>query len=70
MKKKIRFSDTPFGFEWGAADFSRCIHDSAKGWVIVLLKTPRHKEGIQLYITKTGKVRVFGSDGKEWLPKK
>jgi hypothetical protein len=62
------YAETKYGFQWGAADVSRCFSDDKKGWVTLLLKTPKHKNGIQIYVTKTGKVRVHGNDGKEWMP--
>ncbi|NLX97592.1 MAG: hypothetical protein GXY83_15600 [Rhodopirellula sp.] len=57
---------TQYGFDWGPVKVERCFSDDKKGWVTLLLKTKKHPHGIQIYITKTGKVRVFG-DG-EWLP--
>lgn len=57
---------TPFGFEWGAANLTRLCDDEKKGWVMLGLKTPRNE--IQIYVTKTGKIRVHDKDGNEWLP--
>jgi hypothetical protein len=54
---------TQYGFEFGSAAIERACSDDKKGWVLILLKTPR--DDIQLYVTKTGKVRVFGRGG-EW----
>jgi len=31
-----------------------------------MLKTPKHPNGLQIYVTKTGKVRIFGKG--EWSP--
>lgn len=58
---------TEFGFNWGAARIVRCCSDKKKGWVLLLLETPKHKESnaIQIYVTKTGKVRIYGARG-EW----
>lgn len=60
MKGKI----TEFGFEFGPAEIVRACSDEKKGWVIILLKTAKHPKGIQLYITKTGKVRVYSDKGE------
>ena len=61
----MRYAETKYGFSWGAADIERCFSDEKKGWVTVLLKTPKHPVGIQLFVTKTGKVRI-ASNGGEW----
>ncbi len=63
---KIRYEETKYGFNWGAAEIARCFADEKKGWVTLELKTPKHPNGLQIYVTKTGKVRVHSSDGKEW----
>ena len=53
----------------GSASITRGFSDSRKGWVTLLLETPKHSkhEGLQIYITRTGKVRIHGPNG-EWLP--
>ena len=61
------YKETPFGFEGGAASVERCFSDDAKGWVTLVVRTPKHTHGIQIYVTKTGKVRVSSQKG-EWLP--
>ena len=62
-----RYEETTFGFNWGAAEITRCFSDPEKGWVTLQLKTP--KEEIQIYVTKTGKVRIH-SNGGEWIKPK
>jgi hypothetical protein len=62
----IHYAETQFGFECGAAKVERCFYDDKKGWVTLLVKTP--KTELQIYVTKTGKVRVHDKRG-EWLPK-
>ena len=52
------YAETKYGFEWGAAKIERCFSDDKKGWVTMLLTTNRHPHGIQIYVTKTGKVRI------------
>ena len=58
------FEETKFGFRWQAAEIERAISD--KGWVIIKLKTPKYPYGIDLYVTATGKVRVFTPGVGEW----
>lgn len=58
----MHYKATDFGFEWGSARITRACSDEKKGWVVLLVKTP--KEDLQIYVTKTGKVRVFGPE--EW----
>lgn len=68
------YKETGYGFEWGAATIERCFSDSKKGWVTLQLKTPQHPNGIQIYVTKTGKVRIHGggklSPNGEWTKPK
>lgn len=59
------YKETPYGFEWGAAKVERCFSDSKKGWVTLLVKTPKIQ--LQIYVTKTGKVRVHDATW-EWKP--
>ena len=48
---------TSCGFNYGAAKISAVCSDEKKGWVIVDVTTP--KKSFQVYVTKTGKIRVF-----------
>jgi hypothetical protein len=41
------------------------VSDDKKGWVVVALKTAKHEEGISVYVTKTGKLRIFSGE-REW----
>jgi len=61
---------TEYGFEFGPAKVNRLLCDEKKGWVVLSIETPKYPAGreIQIYVTKTGKVRIF-SDG-EWTPPK
>lgn len=63
----IPYAETKYGFQYGAADISRAFSDEKKGWVVLILKTPKHPRGLQIYVTKTGKVRING-EGEEWKP--
>ena len=59
----IHFAETKFGFDYGAAQVTRCMSDEKKGWVVIRVQTP--KQDVQIYVTKTGKIRVHTA-GKEW----
>jgi len=52
----IHYAETKYGFDYGAAKVTRCCSGEKKGWIVLAVETPR--ERIQIYITKTGKVRV------------
>ena len=67
MTTKIHYSETQYGFDWGAAKITRCFSDSKKGWVTLLIETQKHT--IQIHVTKTGKVRISDATG-EWLKAK
>jgi hypothetical protein len=71
MNVHILYKETQYGFDWGAAKITRCFSDTKKGWVTLLLETPKHQGGnaLQIYVTKTGKVRI--SDARcEWTASK
>jgi hypothetical protein len=67
---KISGRTTEFGFEWGAAKVTRLFSDDRRGWVTVGLETPKLQghDALQIYVTRTGKVRIYGPTG-EWKPK-
>lgn len=71
MKNKsvITLRDIPCGFEYGSAKVTRLLANQEKGFVIVAVETPKYGPGnfMQIYVTKTGKVRVFDKGG-EWTP--
>ena len=58
--------DTQYGFEWGAVKIERGFSDEKEGWVALSLITPKYPY-MQIYVTKTGKVRIYDSHG-EWKP--
>ena len=60
------YRETRYGFEYGSAKITRLFSDDKKGWVTLEVKTP--KQEIQIYVTRTGKIRVHGKG--EWFPKK
>jgi hypothetical protein len=63
------FAKTKYGFHYGAAKLKRLFSDDKKGWVTLGLETPKYEgnKNIQIYVTKTGKVRIYDSRG-EWTP--
>ena len=65
--KNIHFKKTQYGFEWGNAKIKRVCDDSKRGWVILTVETNKYPTGIEIYVTRTGKVRIY-SNGKEWFP--
>lgn len=58
------YEETRYGFRYGPAEISRHISDDKKGWVLLGLKTPKFDgtDELQIYITKTGKVVIYGPD--------
>jgi hypothetical protein len=67
----IDYEETQYGFRYGPAEVSRCTSDEKKGWVVLFLETPKHDRfkgtDIQIYVTKTGSVRIMDRRG-EWKP--
>lgn len=63
----MNVKNTQYGFEWGPVNISRACSDEKKGWVTLLVETEKHPNGIQIYVTKSGKVRVY-SGAAEWTP--
>ena len=62
----IHYAETKYGFDYGSAKITRCFSDDKKGWVTILVETPKHKGGnaLQIFVTKTGKVRINGIEIK------
>jgi hypothetical protein len=67
VSSSIHYAETQYGFDWGSAKIWRCVSDKKKGWVVLFLETPKHQHGnqVQIYVTKTGKVRISDATG-EW----
>lgn len=61
----MRLEHTQYGFDWGPVQIERWCSDEKKGWVVMGIKTPKYKTGLQIYVTKTGKIRIYDG-GKEW----
>ena len=64
----IPYKEIEFGFIYGSIKFERCISDERNGWVVISAETKKHR--LQIYATKTGKIRIHDNNGNEWLPKK
>ncbi len=60
----MHFKKIKYGFEYGAAILTRLMSDEKKGWVIIGVKT--EKENLQIYITKTGKMRIHNTKQEEY----
>ena len=60
----MNYRETPYGFEYGNIDVSRCMSDDKDGWCALELKTD--KNDLVVYVTKTGKVRVIDQITGEW----
>ena len=59
---------TDYGFNCGSAKVTRCCSDPKEGWAIISVDTPRHtgNNALEIYVTKTGKVRIYDANG-EWV---
>ena len=63
----IKYEKTDYGFKYGSCEIERTCSDAKKGWVDITLTTPKFKQGIQIYVTKTGKVRFIDNENnQEW----
>lgn len=63
-QKSLHYKETQYGFEYGAATVNRVCSDDKKGWVVI--EVASKKQHVQVYVTKTGKIRVHSGDG-EWI---
>jgi hypothetical protein len=64
----IEYKELKYGFKYGAAKVTRLFSDEKKGWVTLGIETP--KSVIQVYVTKTGKIRIHSTGGGEWFESK
>ena len=62
----INYKELQYGFEYGSAKVTRLFSNDKKGTVTLEIKTA--KQTIQVYVTKTGKIRIHDSQG-EWTNK-
>jgi hypothetical protein len=54
----VKFEEIQYGFKWGDAEITRIFSDDKKGSVVIQVSTSK-KKNLQIYVTKTGKVRLF-----------
>lgn len=64
MTHKAEYQENAHGFTWGSATVTRLCQRN--GVVVLRLSTARLKCGLQIYVTRTGKVRISSDDG-EWF---
>ena len=56
----IYFEDTRYGFIYGGMTVERLCSDKREGWVVLGVATKKYpKWKLQIYVTKTGKVRIY-----------
>ena len=60
----MKLDFTQYGFQWGAAKVERHCSDEKLGWVYLGITTPKPKECLHIYVTKTGKTIVY-KNGRE-----
>ena len=67
--KGVHYEETKYGFEFGSAVIERTT-SFEDGRVVLSIKTPKtNRYGVQICVTKTGKIRVFSDSGKEMVVK-
>lgn len=50
---------TQYGFNYGSARVERSASDETKQWVYITVHTPKVGQHVSVYVTKTGKTRVY-----------
>jgi hypothetical protein len=58
----VHYKENEYGFEYGDMKVERLASDDEKGWVVLGVSSTKSK--LQIYVTKTGKIRVH-KDGVE-----
>ena len=58
----IAFELTRYGMKWGGVELTRLCSHYKLGWVVLEVKTK--KDSFQVYVTKTGKMRLYGKNGE------
>lgn len=56
----IHYLETKYGFEYGAVTVERSCSDDKAGWVCLQLLTK--KITLQVYVTKSGKIRISNAE--------
>lgn len=60
----IHYQETQYGFEYGSAKVNRLYSDEKTESVTIGIDS--QKSRVQVYVTKTGKIRVY-KDGNELI---
>ena len=55
----MKVEQIPYGFSYGPAQVERLMCDDAKGWVYIGVITAKAGQNVNIYVTKTGKTRVY-----------
>lgn len=63
---QVPFEHTAYGFKYGSAEVTR-IASHSTGWVMLEVRTP--KGYVQVYATKTGKLRIWANGPEVQVPK-
>lgn len=65
----MHYKETKYGFEYGDAKVTRMFSDEKKGWVTLGVESSKYSgnNALQIYVTKTGKIRIHSKEG-EWFP--
>ena len=70
LTKIVHFENTQYGFIYGGATVERLCSDVDKGWVVMSLVTKKYPANVlQIYVTKTGKIRIFVRNKELKIPK-
>ena len=67
----VMYDERAYGFQCGAALVERVGSCDRRGWVVLTLATPKHAgiDRLQIYVTKTGKIRISDARGEWKAPK-
>lgn len=61
----VKGEQTSYGFTWGNLEVDRLMSDDKDGWVCLGLSSDKRK--LELYVTKTGKMRLYEvKDGRKY----
>lgn len=55
----MNLKNTEYGFTYGPAFVQRLASDDKKGWAYIGVHSKRLCERVDVYVTKTGKTRVY-----------
>lgn len=55
----MKSENTQYGFTYGPAKVERAASAESKGWVYITIHTPKKDQQVAIYVTKTGKTRIY-----------